>query len=75
MVVKWFEPGKKLNWSKDDKPTTRRRNALKARRGNTLKTARALQALSNVTQDSGTKAKAAADARYFFARHKKESKS
>jgi hypothetical protein len=66
---KWFEAGKKLNWSKDLSQTVRRRNALNSRKGNYLATARALQALANVTQDAETKRKAAGDAKYFFHRY------
>lgn len=71
---KWFEPGTKMNWSKDDSQTTRRRNALKSRRGNLLRTARGLMALSNVTQDKETQRKSRADALYFYAKHRKEKK-
>lgn len=68
----WFEPGPKLGWSKDDSKDKRRRVALRHRKGNHLKTARALQALANVTQDSETKRKARADARYFFEKHREK---
>jgi hypothetical protein len=71
---KWFEPGKSLNWRKKDSQTVRRRNALKARKGNELATARALQALANVTQDNETARKARADAKYFYGRHKRLNK-
>jgi hypothetical protein len=68
----WFHAGKSLGWNKDDKQTTRRRNALKSRRGNYLKAARALQALANVSQDKETVRKARADAEYFFRLHAKK---
>ena len=71
---RWYKPGRELHWSKEDKPTTRRRNALKSRRGNELKAGRALQALANVTQDKGTEKAARSDARYFFEKHKREMK-
>jgi len=71
-MTNWFEPGKSLGWSKDDSQTTRRRNALKSRRGNYLKAARALQALANVTTDRETKQKAHSDAVYFFEKHKRQ---
>ncbi len=69
---KWFHAGKPLNWDKHDKLVTRRRNALKSRNGNYLRTGRALQALSNVSTDKTTKSEAAVDARYFFAKNKKK---
>lgn len=74
MVDKFFKPGKTLNWHKEDSQTTRRRNALSSRHGNYLKAARALQALSNVTQDSETKRKARNDAAYFFNKHNSNKK-
>jgi len=43
--------------------------ALKAHKGNELATARALQALANVTADTETAKLAKADADYFFAKH------
>lgn len=70
----WFETGKPLNWSKDDSMTTRRRAALKSRRGDYLKTARALNALANVTQDKETERKARADAKHFYAMYRKRNK-
>jgi hypothetical protein len=65
---KWFSPGKPLNWSKKDSQTLRRREALKARKGNYLKAARALQALANVQKnnDPETARKAEGDAKYFL---------
>lgn len=71
---KWYRAGQRLNWSKDDGQTTRRANALKSRRGNYLKAARALQALANVTRDEETARKAKADARYFYMKYQKEKK-
>ena len=63
---KWFTPSNKpLNWSKKDSQSQRRSEALKARKGNLLATARALQALANVTGDSETQRKAEGDAKYF----------
>lgn len=73
-VIKWFEAGKKLNWSKTDGQNRRRESALKSRRGNYLKTARALLALANVTADLETERKARADAIYFFQKHKDSKK-
>ena len=71
---KWFEAGKPLNWHKGDSQTARRRNALKARKGNLLTTAKALMALSNVTTDPETKRKARAESLYFYARNKRLNK-
>ena len=73
-VNKWFEAGKPLGWRKDDTQVKRRREALKHRHGDLLSTARALMALSNVTQDSETARKAKADAHYFYALHRKKNK-
>lgn len=73
-TVKWFEAGRSLNWHKDDSQRVRRAAALKSRRGNNLRTARALQALSNVTTDLETKRKAAQDAAYFFMMYRKQKK-
>ncbi len=67
---RWYHAGKKLGWSKDDSQATRRRNALASRRGNSLKTARALMALANVTRDKETARKARSDALHFYAVHK-----
>jgi hypothetical protein len=53
-------------------PATKRRQlALKAHKGDKLATARALQALSNVTQDKVTKRLARVDALYFYELHRK----
>lgn len=71
---RWFTAGKELGWRKDDSETKRRRVALRKRNGSYLKTARALQALANVTQDKETKRKARSDARYFFDMHRKKKK-
>ncbi|MCD6317951.1 hypothetical protein J7M02_02660 [Candidatus Aerophobetes bacterium] len=73
-VKKWFKPKGHIGWSKDMSAKERRRIALKAKRGNYLKTARALLALANVTKDKETEKKARADAMYFFKMHKKRKK-
>jgi hypothetical protein len=69
---RWFQPGKKLGWSKDDNQDKRRRTALRNRHGNLLKTARALQALSNVTKDKETKTKSHSDAQFFYRKYAKK---
>jgi hypothetical protein len=74
-VIKWFEAGKSLNWHKTDGQTKRRENALKSRKGNLLKTARALQSLANVTIDEETKRKARADAIFFFKKYNEQKKT
>ena len=58
-----------MNWHKDDPAQVRRTNALKAHKGDELATARALQALSNVTTDTKTSKLAKEDVDYFFAKH------
>jgi hypothetical protein len=68
--AKWFEPSSKsLNWHKEDSQTTRRRNALRSRKGSFLAVARALQALANISKDDETARKAGSDAKYFFHRY------
>lgn len=73
---KWFKPSNTpLNWHKDDLPRTRRIKALQSRKGDLLATARALNALANVTREKSVKKLARIDAQYFFDRYKKENKS
>ena len=71
---KWYSPGVEMGWRKDQPATTRRRLALKAHGGDKLSTARALQALSNVTVDRETKRLSRSDALYFFELHRKGGK-
>jgi len=66
---KWYEHTVRMNWHKDESADVRRANALKAHKGDELATARALQALANVTTDAETAELAKADADYFFAQH------
>ena len=68
---KWFKPTTTMNWRKTDSQSTRRKNALKAHKNNALSTARALQALANVTQDNQTARLARSDAKHFFARYRR----
>ncbi len=63
---KFYHPKVQMHWHKDQSAEVRRANALKARNGNELATARALQALANVTTDAETAKLAKADADYFF---------
>ncbi|MFH1031172.1 MAG: hypothetical protein V1767_01175 [Chloroflexota bacterium] len=64
---KFYHPKVEMHWHKDQSSAeVRRANALKAHNGNELATARALQALANVTTDAETAKLAKADADYFF---------
>jgi hypothetical protein len=66
---KFYHPKVEMHWHKDQSAEVRRANALKAHNGNELATARALQALANVTTDAETAKLANADADYFFFKH------
>jgi phage/plasmid-associated DNA primase len=66
---KFYRPKVEMHWHKDQPAKMRRTNALKAHEGDELATARALQALANVTTDIQTAKLAKIDADYFFARH------
>lgn len=81
MTKKWFKAaiGKRPpynlgGWSKSQTEEVRRRKALASRpktwslRRRYLSAGRALIALSNVSQDPGTRKKARADAKHFFAK-------
>ena len=68
---RWFSPGVEMGWEKSQPTSTRRKLALNAHGGDKLATARALQALSNVTTDRVTKKLARSDALYFFEQHRK----
>jgi len=66
---KFYHPKVEMHWHKDQAAEVRQANALKAHNGNKLATARALQALANVTTDADTARLAKADADYFFLKH------
>jgi len=66
---KWYQHNVEMNWHKDDPAEARRANALKAHNGDELATARALQALANVTTDAETAKLAKTDADYFFSKN------
>jgi hypothetical protein len=66
---KFYHPKVEMHWHKDQSPDVRRVNALKAHEGDELATARALQALANVTTDIQTAKLAKSDADYFFFKH------
>lgn len=83
MVRKWFKkaiyarpPYTLGGWSKKLPASTRRRRALASRPKNWslkrkyLSTARALQALANVTKDRATKRVALIDAMYFYKKYR-----
>lgn len=72
ITARWFKPGKPIGWRKSDSQTVRRQNVLKSRKGDLLKSGRACLSLANVTQDAETQRKAAADAKYFFAKYKQQ---
>jgi len=74
---KWYHPKGKLigkgklgEWSKDKSTVARRRAAISAKKGDSLKAARALGSLANVTKDAKTARLAKADSKYFYKRHK-----
>jgi len=66
---RWYQHNVEMQWHKDLPAEIRRANALKAHKGDVLATARALQALANVTTDSETSKIANIDADYYFAKH------
>lgn len=63
---RWYSPTRHTGWQKSQTATERRRRSLRAHKGDKLSTARALQALANVTTDKQTKKLARADAAYFY---------
>ena len=75
---KWYQDAtdssKPLGWRKSMSQRDRIRVALNARHGNALATARALNALANVTTDPDTKRKARADASYLYKVHRQQRK-
>lgn len=73
---RWYqeatEGSRPLGWRKDMSREKRIRVALRNRRGDVLATARALNALANVTTDIETKRKARADASYLYKVHRQQ---
>ncbi len=63
---RFFKPGVKMGWRKEQSAAVRRREALQAHGGNKTATGRALQELANVTTDARTQKLAKSDADYFF---------
>jgi len=70
---RWFEPSVETGWEKGMPASNRRRKVLRAHGGDELASARAMQALANVTTDRATRTAAQADANYFFRKHKGKS--
>jgi len=68
----WFEPGVETGWEKDQPESERRAKVLSAHKGDELASARAMQALSNVTTDRETKRLARADALHFYQLHQRK---
>jgi hypothetical protein len=75
-MKKWFKPKKHSGWKKQQSAVVRRKHllastpknwSLKRRR---LSAGRKALALSNVSKDKATKARARADAMYFFRKMK-----
>jgi hypothetical protein len=73
---RWYQEAtadsKPLGWRKTMPQRDRIRVALRARRGDVLATARALNALANVTTDIETKRKARADASYLYKMYRQQ---
>lgn len=69
---RWARFETKTGWEKDMPIKERRGLVLNAHGGDYLSSARAMQQLANVTTDKETKTRAAADAKYFYAQHRKE---
>jgi len=66
----WFDPQVETGWEKGQPESVRRGNMLRAHGGNELASARAMQALSNVTTDRETRRVARDDAKYFYRLHR-----
>lgn len=70
----FFHPKVHTGWQKNMPPKKRRRMMLQAHHGDELTSARAMQALSNVTTDQQTRVTAQSDADFFFRKHQRELK-
>ena len=66
---RWFESQVETGWRKDDTEAIRRVKVLDAHKGDELASARAMQALANVSTDRETSKKARSDAKYFYRIH------
>jgi hypothetical protein len=67
---RWFEPQVETGWRKDEVESIRRVKVLDAHKGEELASARAMQALSNVSTDRETTRKAKSDANDFCRIHR-----
>ena len=67
---RWYEPQVRTGWEKTQPESVRRVNVQMAHGGNELASARAMQALANVTTDRETRRLAREDARYFYRLHR-----
>jgi len=70
----WYESKVDTGWEKGQPENVRRDKVLRAHKGDELASARAMQALSNVTTDRETARKSRADAVYFFGKHRRVSR-
>jgi hypothetical protein len=73
-IDKFYNPKVHTGWHKSQSLAYRRNLVLKAHGRDLLSSARAMQALANVTQDKQTAIAARADAQYFFREHKRKKK-
>jgi hypothetical protein len=71
---KFFHPKVHTGWHKNMPAGRRRRLVLQSHKGDELASARAMQALSNVTTDRQTAIVARSDADFFFRKHQRELK-
>lgn len=69
-IKRWYRPVIQSGWEKNMSQETRRAKLLQAHKGDNLASARAMQSLSNVTEDEETAKKARFDALYFFEQHR-----
>lgn len=74
LKYRYESTGVHTGWKKDDPAEVRRRRQLLSHKNDLLATARSLQGLSNVTWEPETKAKAKADAQYFYSLHRRYKK-
>ena len=66
----WFDPQVETGWEKSQSEGIRRVKVLDAHKGDELASARAMQALANVSTDRETSKKARSDAKYFYRIHR-----
>ncbi len=70
-VARFYNPKVRTGWHKSQTLAYRRNLVLKAHGRDLLSSARAMQALANVTQDKQTAIAARADAQYFYREYKR----